>query len=332
VFPFEVSPQPRERQQLNRRMLELLADIERLEQAALRVPDPGEDEAAGARLDSVLEEARLQLKTLMREALELDEEDAPPDLYSETADEMIPYEIGPQIGAQIGSHEPLPTPSRAESREPLLEVTTAPPPTPAIRREVREGREAGSGETARSEAAREARELREIIARRQPAAASVREEPKRERPTEVESQGISIRVIPPSASDVEGGSRDVTLVFDLGPSQPPVRVSLPVDAAIGDQYTRRPFLPAPPRRFPMALVGALALAIVLTALAMLGAVWAGLVSPRAATATAQIEPSAAPRSLPAPPPAGAESRVLSHTGHRSRPGRRPRSRTQLAVA
>jgi hypothetical protein len=274
-------------------MHELLADIERLEQAALRVPDAADDTSApGARIDAVLEEARIQLNALMREALEMDEEIAQPELDEEDA-----------------AYQPVPIPQRPEPEDVLMGVDPAPPaasPTsaafaapaaPGFRRDM-------------AARASEDHELREIIGRRRAEAA---ENPRRERRVEVESQGISIRVIPPAAGDAggDGANRDVTLVFDLGPHQPPVRVSLPIDAAVREYNPNRTVQESPSglRRIPMAVVGLVMLAMVMLPLGVVGAVSAGWVAPRPATATTQAEQTAGVRVLPAAP-TGVELRVL----------------------
>jgi hypothetical protein len=270
-------------------MSELLADIDRLEQAALRVPDPaGEDAAApGARVDAVLEEARIQLNALMREALEMDREPTEPEAAL-TEEDREPEDV--LLG--VDPSPPSPLTASAPASSPVA------PPALVARRDwaVSPGDD---------------RELREVIARRRAEAVGNR---RRERRADVESQGISIRVIPPTPGNSEDdpASREVTLVFDLGPHQPPVRVSLPVEATIGERHPNRVF-PEPPsrsNRFPLAVAGILALAMVMLAVGFLIAVGTGWVAPRAATATAQTEVSAAPRALPAPPASGVELRVL----------------------
>ncbi len=123
--------------------------------------------------------------------------------------------------------------------------------------------------------------------------------------------GLSIRVIPPDSAEAEtaGASRSLTLVFDLGASQPPVRVSLPVDATLTEQKASLPppehAVRARPSRSPM--LAGVVVALLLVTVGFLGALWAGALAPTATSQPDRTAPAAVPTALPE---VGGDVRVL----------------------
>jgi hypothetical protein len=253
-------------------MVELLEQIERLDQAAQYASPPGpsrpgdQDTVTGAVIDTTLAELRAQLDAMMKHALELDSEIADQGSGGDPADQVS--------GSRTGANNE--TGDRAAPFSGPFFV------------------ERGHDQSVRWGELSPYRNGRDQIGRG-------------EGFTEVHSDGLAIRVIPPNPADAgpDGGGRSLTLVFDLGSSQPPVRVSLPIDAPVAPMPEQKPAMPSPQLILPSRpsgrrMVAAIAVAIVLISVGFVAAMWAGAAAPNAATATSQ-----SPRPVVAAPPAAA---------------------------
>jgi hypothetical protein len=275
MFPFQISPRPRERRLVHLRMREVLGRIEELEEPFRRpgdVPIRGGDadfEAAGsAPPTSELVELRSQLLALMQHALELEGEIG---------------EVDPALAARAEAH------LDAMRLDPTAEADSAGGSPSDLTLRMSDGTTPAAGITV---------EAPELTA-----------EANGERR---HAEAISIRVLPPRAADSPDGASELTIVFDVGPHQVPLRVTLPIETRFREQPEGPPVPIRTAGLKPLSVaVAGIATLVLIAAVWLTTAMWQGFGGPRAATATSQAQQPPAPVAIAAPTIVGTgESRAL----------------------